>query len=200
MNKVFYIFRHGETNWNKERRCQGHTNTDLNEVGHEQALNLANKVKNLPIEIVITSDLNRALNTGKKVADALNVPIKIDNRLREMHYGKAEGMLFEEAIQLFGHDLWQKLMSFHPKNDYVGFPEGETRKEARERFVSVLEEMANDERYNHIAISTHGGALRNVLHSFLPPDHELIPIPNCVMYRLTYCKYKKIFEVDLEVI
>jgi len=174
MNRVFYIFRHGETDWNRERRCQGHTNISLNPTGKDQALNLALKLLDFPIDIIFSSDLDRALSTGSIVAEKKGIPIISDTRLREMSYGQAEGLLFEEAIERFGPELWQKLQSFKRINDNAGFPGGETRKMARVRFHSALLEIIETTTYQSIGISTHGGALRNILHSFLPEDHLML--------------------------
>lgn len=196
MNRVFYIFRHGETDWNRERRCQGHTNTPLNENGVAQAINLAEKMLNLPLDIVVTSDLERALVTGKTVADKKAVPLIVDARLREMSYGLAEGMLFEEAQNQFGVELWQKLQSYRRENDHVGFPGGETRRMARERFLSALHHIIETTHYTSIGISTHGGALRNALHSFLPEEQPMLAIPNCVLYRLIYDSVNRTFIAD----
>jgi broad specificity phosphatase PhoE len=196
MNRVFYIFRHGETDWNKERRCQGHTNIGLNLTGREQAHNLALKLCDFPIDIIYSSDLERAFNTGTIVAEKKGIPLIADPRLREMSYGLAEGMLFEEAIHCFGLEMWQKLQSFKRINDDAGFPGGETRKIARERFHSALCEIVEKTTYKSIGISTHGGALRNILHSFLPEDHVMLPIPNCVVYKCEYHVHTKTFIVD----
>jgi broad specificity phosphatase PhoE len=196
MNRVFYIFRHGETEWNRERRCQGHTNTCLNEMGRLQAINLANKLFDFPIDIIISSDLDRALATGKIVAEKKSIPLVVDPRLREMSYGIAEGMLFDEAIKSFGSELWQKLQSFKKINDDAGFPGGETRKDARDRFHSALLDIVEKTKHQSIGISTHGGALRNILHSFLPENHLLLPIPNCVVYKCEYKSLEKTFIVN----
>jgi probable phosphoglycerate mutase len=196
MNRVFYIFRHGETDWNKERRCQGHTDTPLNANGLAQAMDLAERMLNIPLDIVVSSDLDRALVTGKTVATKKDVPLVVDPRLREMSYGEAEGMLFEEAINSFGEELWQKLMSYKTEYDHVGFPGGETRKSSRERFLAVLTHLIQTTEHKTIGISTHGGALRNALHSFLPEDHPMISIPNCVLYKLEYDSIAGKFIVD----
>jgi probable phosphoglycerate mutase len=193
MNRVFYIFRHGETDWNKQRRCQGHTNIPLNENGLVQAMNLAEKMMDIPLEVIVSSDLERALVTGTTVAKKKVIPLIIDSRLREMHYGEAEGMLFEDAVSMFGEELWQKLMSYKIENDDSGFPGGETRKISRERFIAALQNLIENTDYKIIGISTHGGALRNVLHSFLPEDHPMISIPNCVLYKLEYDSSTKSF-------
>ena len=196
MNRVFYIFRHGETDWNKERRCQGHTNIPLNENGLAQAMDLAERMLSIPLDVIVTSDLERALVTGKTVADKKLVPLIVDPRLREMSYGQAEGMLFDDAINSFGPELWQQLQSFKKENDHVGFPGGETRKISRERFLAALTHLIETTSHQTIGISTHGGALRNALHSFLPEEHPIISIPNCVLYKLVYDSTEKRFIAE----
>ena len=186
MNRVFYLFRHGETDWNIDRRCQGHTDIPLNETGIRQAVELSEQLKTIPLQTIFSSDLSRALKTGQTVSNTLNIPIQPDSRLREMSYGEAEGMIFQNAIETFGEETWKRLMSFKKDYDLVCFPGGETRKAARERFLHLLEEIMMNTDYVHIGISTHGGALRNVIHHFLPEDHPLLPIPNCVVYKLEY--------------
>jgi broad specificity phosphatase PhoE len=196
MNRVFYIFRHGETDWNKERRCQGHTNTALNENGLLQAMDLANKMRSIQLDVIISSDLERALVTGQTVANLNKVPFIVDVRLREMSYGLAEGMLFEEAIKSFGAELWKNLQSFKAENDHIGFPGGETRKQSRDRFLKVLQDIIENTNHKNIGISTHGGAIRNILHSFLPEDLPILSIPNCVLYKLVYDHDEKKFIAD----
>ena len=196
MNRVFYIFRHGETDWNVERRCQGHTNIPLNENGIAQAIALAERLTGIHLDIIVSSDLERALVTGKAVAEKKSIPLIVDSRLRETHFGKAEGMLFEDAIAAFGPDVWQKLMSFKAENDDVGFPGGETRKVSRERFIAVLDHLIQTTTHQSIGVSTHGGAIRNVVHSFLDEEHPIISIPNCVLYKLVYNSVDKKFIAD----
>lgn len=196
MNRVFYIFRHGETDWNKHKKCQGHSNIPLNDLGLNQAKRLGEVVKDFPLEIIYSSDLDRAAITGKTVAEMSQLEIHFDSRLREMSCGVAEGMLFDDAISKFGMDLWQGFTTFNPSYDNVRFPDGETRREVRERFIHKLLEIIEHTPYKHIGISTHGGALRNVLHSFLPENHDLLPIPNCVLYRLNYDEATGTFTVD----
>ena len=167
MNRVFYIFRHGETDWNKERRCQGHTNIPLNETGLSQARLLASRFVDFPLEIVVSSDLDRARMTGMIVAETKGIPIILDPRLREMHYGTIEGLTYEAAVELHGSELWEKLKCFKPENDLAGFPGGETRAQTKVRFLEAIHELMEKYPYQHIGISTHGGVLRNVVHHFL---------------------------------
>ncbi len=196
MDRVFYLFRHGETDWNVVRRCQGHTDIPLNQNGIRQVEELANKIQNLPIEIVYSSDLSRAVYTGKSVAQCLNVPILFDHRLREMSYGEAEGLIYHEAISRFGEEIWNNLSSFKREFDHVGFPGGETRKESRDRFLELLSELIKNTNYEHIGISTHGGAIRNIMHFFLSENHPMIPIPNCVVYCLKFDSVSNKFKAE----
>jgi probable phosphoglycerate mutase len=196
MNRVFYIFRHGETNWNLERRCQGHTDIDLNENGKIQALHLAERMLDIPLDVIFSSDLTRAYKTGCVVAEKKGIPLILDKRLREMSYGEAEGMLYHEAVKIYGEELWNRFQTFSPENDHISFPGGETRKMARDRFHQSMLDIIETTSHKVIGLSTHGGALRNILHSFLPPDHQMLPIPNCVIYKCVYLFEKKSFVVD----
>lgn len=196
MDRLFYIFRHGETDWNVIRRCQGHTDIPLNQSGLRQVEELAIKMQSLPLDVIFSSDLSRAAHTGNRVAEALRIPIHFDPRLREMSYGEAEGLIYQDAILKYGDEIWMKLSSFKREFDDVGFPGGETRKEARDRFMSLLEEVVQKTNHQHIGISTHGGAIRNILHFFLDENHPMIPIPNCVVYCLKYDSTLKKFKAE----
>lgn len=196
MDRIFYIFRHGETDWNKEKRIQGHTDTLLNENGIAQAKNLISKFSNIPLDAIYSSDLVRAKETAKYLAEHYNVPLYTEANLREMRYGDAEGMHLSNIIDVFGEDLWNKIQSFKAVNNDVRFPNGESRFEARTRLRSVIDHIIQNTTFQYVGISTHGGALRNLLHSFLDDGHEVLPIPNCVVYKLEYYESQNIFQVD----
>ena len=196
MNRTFYIFRHGETDWNKEKRIQGHTDTLLNESGILQAKNLVAKFASIPLEVIYSSDLIRAKETASFVTDQYKIPLLLETNLREMRYGDAEGMHLNQLINVFGEDLWKRIHSFKSENNHVRFPNGESRFEARVRLRSVIDNIIQNTQYQTIGISTHGGALRNLLHGFLNDEHEVLPIPNCVVYKFVYLAVEKKFVVD----
>lgn len=196
MNRTFYIFRHGETDWNKEKRIQGHTDTLLNENGMLQAKNLVTKFVNIPLEVIYSSDLSRAKETASFITNELKIPLYLETNLREMRYGDAEGMPLNQLINMFGEDLWNRIHSFKSENNHVRFPNGESRFEARTRLRSVIDNIIQNTEYQIIGISTHGGALRNLLHGFLEEGHEVLPIPNCVVYKFVYLAQEKKFIVD----
>lgn len=191
----FYIFRHGETNWNKERRIQGHTNTSLNAVGSMQAETLIPILMDKKIEVIYSSDLDRAMETAKIVNKNLNLEIKPTEKLREAHFGEAEGLLLDEIIGKWGQELWDNFRKLDRSFYGIGFPGGETRGASVQRMRSVIDEIMNYTPYKKIAISTHGGVVRNLLHSFLPDDHEPLPIHNCVCYHLRYDSQEEVWSV-----
>ena len=96
-----YIFRHGETDWNRERRFQGHTDVPLNLKGREQALELKSHLQRLNPEIILSSDLSRALETAKIASEGMSIPIHISESLREARLGAPEGMLRDEILKKY---------------------------------------------------------------------------------------------------
>ena len=193
---IFYFFRHGQTDWNLEQRLQGHTNTSLNETGRAQALELAQKMDAFKVEVIFSSDLDRAFYTGLAVSQRKQIGIIKDSRLREASFGDAEGMLVSEVKEKFEGDLWEKFKIGDKEALNKSFPNGETRGKSIKRMRSVVDEIIEAREYKNIGISTHGGVVRNLLYSYLPEDHPPLEIPNCVIYSLTYCLKEKTFKVN----
>ncbi len=195
----FYVFRHGQTDWNKESRIQGSTNTELNDQGREDAKGLVPLMEKLRPEIIYTSDLNRAFDTGKTVADALEIPIIKEARLREANFGQAEGMTVPEIIERWGAQMWEDFRRINPNNREACFPDGETRGDSVKRMRSVVDEIRAAGEYERVGLSTHGGVVRNLLHSYLPPESESLPIPNCVTYLLEFKEGEVTVEGPLKI-
>lgn len=195
----FYVFRHGQTDWNKESRIQGSTNTELNDQGREDAKGLVPLMEKLRPEIIYTSDLNRAFDTGKTVADALEIPIIKEARLREANFGQAEGMTVPEIIERWGAQMWEDFRRINPNNREACFPDGETRGDSVKRMRSVVDEIHAAGEYERVGLSTHGGVVRNLLHSYLPPESESLPIPNCVTYLLEFKEGEVTVEGPLKI-
>jgi broad specificity phosphatase PhoE len=96
-----YLVRHGRTAWNQAGRFQGHSDIPLDEVGRAQAMLLARTLRG-KIQAVITSDLLRASQTARIVADGLAIPLlAADPDLRERGYGVFEGLTREECIERY---------------------------------------------------------------------------------------------------
>jgi probable phosphoglycerate mutase len=182
----FYIFRHGQTDWNKEWRIQGSSNIPLNAEGRSQALALAQKFKAIEVDIILSSDLDRAYDTALAVSQVTNTEVVKDRRLREAFFGEAEGKTVDEIKEKYGADMWENFRKMSSKYKDQCFPGGETRGDSVLRMRSVVDECIKKNTYRNIALSTHGGVVRNLLHSYLPEDAPSLAIPNCVLYLLRY--------------
>lgn len=180
----FLFFRHGETDWNLQRIFQGHTDIPLNSRGQSQAESLAKKIQHWKPDIVLSSDLSRAVQTAQACQKFWNAPLIQSPLLREMNLGKAEGLHRNEVQGLVG-DSWKKWVSHDPQDEDFRFPEGESKSEARIRILNFLQTFSRDNpQYKRVVVSTHGGVLRRVTHGLPGTPAEGVPIPNCISYRL----------------
>ena len=87
----FYFLRHGQTDWNKQRVCQGKTDVPLNATGLDQARNAKTLLADIPISTVVASPLSRAYRTAEIVNETLNCPLVVVDGLQEMCFGDQEG-------------------------------------------------------------------------------------------------------------
>lgn len=85
-----YLVRHGETQWNAERRIQGQSDSPLTAKGEQQAMQVATRAKELGITHIISSDLGRTQRTAEIIAQACGCDIIFDSRLRELNMGVLE--------------------------------------------------------------------------------------------------------------
>ncbi len=184
--KKVWIFRHGETDWNRERRLQGHTNTPLNAQGRIQARELARRLKPLHIELILSSDLERALDTAREVARWTRAPMIVLPGLRETGLGKAEGLTETEICEQIGIDFWAKWISNDYKHRDFAFPGGESKFAHHRRVVSALEQIVTRLPHRKIAVSTHGGAVRRMLLEQNPTLEQPHRIPNCATFEFRF--------------
>jgi len=91
--KSFYFLRHGQTDWNKERRLQGSHDVPLNATGITQAHDAKDRLAEIPITTICCSPLGRARQTAEIVNEILGCPLVIIDELRECHFGDREGEL-----------------------------------------------------------------------------------------------------------
>lgn len=85
---MIYLIRHGETDWNVERKIQGQTDIPLNSNGKQQAEEAANEIANLKIDRIISSDLSRAKETAEIINKKVGAKITFDKRIREVKFEK----------------------------------------------------------------------------------------------------------------
>ena len=181
-DRILFLFRHGETDWNREGRLQGHTDTPLNATGVAQAQALAERLRPHRLDAVVSSDLKRAQTTAQIVAEALRVPLFIEAGLRETDVGLAEGLLWGDAKTRFGEGLTERWYS----DGDVAFPGGETGIATRMRGLAGLRRFTAPRLYRRIGVSTHGAMVRQLMKHALPPGSPPAQVRNTTLYVLRY--------------
>jgi len=184
MRKEFYIFRHGQTDWNVGKIVQGHSDIPLNKTGMEQAKLLGEFIKNLNLERVYSSDLLRAKQTAE-IAIKDKCQIITSANLREANFGEAEGKTIDQVKEIYGEDFWNQFRLFTGGLN-LKFPGGEGRADSINRIKKFLMTIAENEKATRIGISTHGGVVRNFIYSIREKNMRTVPIPNCVVYKVDY--------------
>jgi probable phosphoglycerate mutase len=157
---LIYVVRHGETEWNKRGKQQGHLNSPLTERGTQQAQALAHGLKNRGITSIYSSDLGRAYNTARIIDKQLKLSIQTCKRLRERHLGSLQGLTKEEFQHQYPEE-WDRFNSGDP--DYC-FPGGESARERYERTVTCIEDLASQHSGQNILIVAHGGVLNGLFY------------------------------------
>lgn len=167
---TLYIFRHGETDWNKEQRFQGTADIELNDKGVKQTEELARQLKSVDFDLIVSSPLSRANETAKKVSlmQANSPLILVHDGLKERSFGVAEGMKVEDAKTTFFGVSNIDRDTGNPRFWNVKYPDGENRKEVFQRFKSAMSDICRDRPNDKtIAVSTHGSLMTSVLAHML---------------------------------
>ncbi|OYZ23024.1 MAG: hypothetical protein B7Y39_06585 [Bdellovibrio sp. 28-41-41] len=186
------VFRHGETDWNLNKKFQGHTNIPLNQKGRDQAQSLQKKLAAIKLDACLCSDLDRAIETAKIALAEHSVPFLYSAALRETHLGDVEGQSQVQIIEKYGEDMLVQWRSIKPEHQSMGFPNGETKVQHLKRLKEYLETalMANPQ-FKRVAISTHGGSLVRLVHAAESSPEQAIVIPNCCLYELSFDRVKR---------
>ena len=197
MYKNFYIFRHGQTDYNEQRRCQGcKCDRQLNETGIKQAEKLATYLSSFSIDKIYTSPLKRAVQTADIIAETLKIdsPIKEEN-LREGNYGEVEG-LTEAEINTKYPGLFEKFCNATQSNWDIKFPGNgsESKRQIFERAYAALLRIASLANGENIAISTHAGVIHALACGM---DLWKVNYDNCAVLHIQYDsvtnKFRQIF-------
>lgn len=181
MQGVVYLLRHGETDWNREGRFQGHTNTPLNARGVAQAVAARQALSNLGIRRVVSSDLMRAHHTALILGAALGLPVEQDPALRERSYGIFEGLTWQQIAQQ--HPAHHEAYHHNPLHPIPG---AEPTPDLRTRAWNVLQRHAPSAAQPlPVLLVSHGGLLRAMLWHALG-DAAPKPIENARPYRVVW--------------
>lgn len=158
------LIRHGPTEWNAARRFQGRTDVALSAHGRAAAQTIAERLREEPFDRIYSSDLVRALETARIVAQARRGEIVSDERLREFDFGRWEGLTWDEIVARYPH---LANVGFRAAKHYA--PEGgESFARVRERIAAFLDDLGK-QPVESVAVVTHAGPL-HALFSVLDLD------------------------------
>lgn len=148
------LARHGETDWNREGRFQGHADPPLNDLGRAQARELADRLAREALVAVYASPLRRAYETAAIVAADRELPLRSAPGLREVDVGSWSGLTRPEIEARFP-DGYRRWLDFGH-----GWDDGETYQELGERVLPALLALAAAHDGSPILAVTHGGPIR----------------------------------------
>lgn len=172
------LWRHGETEWNADRRMQGQLDPDLSEIGIEQARRAAPIIAGFVPQVLLTSDLRRASNTAAVLAERTALPVQTDKRLRETHLGQWQGLTHDDVDARWpgARATWRGNAAWAP-------PGGETRIEVASRVRQLVTELDSRQEVQVAVLCAHGGLIASLVACLLglPVDRwpTLSGIGNC---------------------
>lgn len=162
---LLYLVRHGETDWNLQRRIQGSSDIPLNETGRHQAAHTGTLLARRSWNAIYTSPLSRAAETASIISEHLGLgEPRVLPALAERNYGDAEGMT---GVQI--DRRW-------PGGARV--PGQESRAAVTRRATQALRRLALERPDEHLIVTTHGGVIRSMLIAAKADSHRHAPITN----------------------
>lgn len=155
-----YVARHGQTVWNAQNRICGVTDVELTEKGIEQAEKLADIVPD-NIDVIITSPLRRAVETGKIVAEKNNIPMYVEELLIEQNYGIYEGI-----------DRKDPQFLNNKRNFAYRYPDGESMMQVAYRIYGFIDKIRKEYQGKNVLLISHGGVCRIIRTYFVDMTNE----------------------------
>ena len=158
---MIYFVRHGETDYNKAGKAQGHMDIPLNEVGLSQAQETADKLKDVDIDMIYSSPLKRARVTADIVNKYHNVKVVEDDRLRELYLGNRQGVVLKDCSK-------EEIAEFLRDPKKFG---AESYEELCSRVEEIYKEIELVAKDKNVLIVSHGGVYRAIVRYILGIDN-----------------------------
>ncbi len=150
-----YLIRHGQSAGNAAGRFGGHSPTPLSELGKRQAETTAQSLAKEKIHAVYSSDLFRAVETARPLAELLNLPVIQNAAFRERHVGVLEGLTFNESKEQYPKDYYALIN----RNIQHVITKGESYRQLLRRATAALLEIFNAHPGENVAVYSHTGAI-----------------------------------------
>ncbi|NIP37755.1 MAG: histidine phosphatase family protein [Candidatus Dadabacteria bacterium] len=156
------LIRHGETEWNKQGLCQGISDINLSEFGKVQASCLSESLKDSTIDSIYSSNLKRAYETARLIAENHDVNVEVEDGLREMDQGDFEGQPFVKLRETHGH----LLQSWRADPANFRIPNGETLQEVQDRAYNAIKNIRLNNEGKTVLIVSHNFTIITLLCKF----------------------------------
>jgi probable phosphoglycerate mutase len=182
---ILYVTRHGETDYNVQKRYTGSTDIPLNTTGIRQAENLSNKLSDIKFDIIISSPLLRAKQTAEIINKSFNTPIVIMDEFSEINAGVYEGLTRAEA-QMKYPEVWARLADFFRKSNSRPLDDaptgGETVMQFDTRITAGLNKLKAEYAESRVLLVCHGFTARAVNRQLMElsfKDMDAFVLGNC---------------------
>ncbi|MBE7186730.1 histidine phosphatase family protein [Jatrophihabitans endophyticus] len=174
MTRRVLLLRHGRTAWNAQRRFQGQADPPLDEVGRSQAWEVGALMAAVRPDVIVSSDLARALQTAEIVGEVARLPVLADARLRERGLGHWEGLTRDEVREAHPDEFadWAAGRDVSRRG-------GETREQVATRALAAFADIPEAEVLLLVTHSATAMALTNALLGIEQRQHPLGPLANC---------------------
>ncbi len=180
---ILILLRHGESQWNLENRFTGWVDVPLSPRGEKEAREAGEHLQGLPIDLVYTSVLQRAVSTAKialEAAGKANLPTQSDQALNERHYGDLQGLNKAETATQYGDEqvkIWRRSFDIPPPG-----AQGESLKDTAARTLPYFNAhiLPDIQAGKNVLVVAHGNSLRSIvmrLDALSPTEIVALNIP-----------------------
>lgn len=165
---AIFMIRHGQTDWNIQKRGQGKADISLNKTGIEQAKEISKKLKDEKIDIIICSPLKRAKKTAEIISAEIQCPILYEEGISERDFGEFEG---KQPTQFDCEAFWS-----YKKN--LNYERAENIRDFFQRVYQTLDDIVVRYPEKNVLIVSHGGVSVPVYCYFngIPDNDDLIKL------------------------
>ncbi len=164
MGIKFFLIRHGQTLWNEEGRYQGEKDIGLSPTGIKQGELAAGYLSKVNFSNIYSSPLKRAVDTAAVIKKDRKLEVKIRENLKEINFGKWEGLKFDEINERY-HDDYKKWLGDLYNNSPTG---GESFKNVQKRAIDEINNIIGENKdKSNVAVVTHGGIIISLLAYWL---------------------------------
>ncbi|MCW8196559.1 histidine phosphatase family protein [Proteobacteria bacterium 005FR1] len=162
MTTTIHLVRHGQTNWNVERRIQGQTESSLTPMGIEQAREVAKQLQNVKFDRAYSSSSERARDTARYILEHHEVDLELRDNLREIFLGEWEGQLYDE-VKLSHPEHHQH---FWEDPSLFALAGAESFHDLQARAIEAVEEIIRENEGRTVLVVSHGAFIKALLSHY----------------------------------